>query len=124
MQIFADDDFTAYLNGINIGSGVYYPLSYISITPIAGINNLTVFVNNNAIDYLWVGSSPAILIFSITQDQNIPSCVNNNYYDHSTCVCKCNITLTCTYPQTWLDYPSCKCGCSSLCSGCVITDGC
>jgi len=46
LQIIGNDNFTAYLNGIRIASGKYFPISYVSVNPIEGANNLTIEVTN------------------------------------------------------------------------------
>lgn len=85
LSITADDTFTAYLNGVLVGTGNNWPTIYtFNVSVKCGFNNLTVIAINS------VPQTPAALIFSVAQDQsNCYSCSNSvyTYYNREACQC-------------------------------------
>lgn len=110
LRITADSGFTAYFNGVLLGTGSSYQKVYVfSLKLKCQNNNLTIFAHNRN-----KSSNPA-LIFAIVQDQSkCFSCDKNplGYYNRETCSCDCLSKCDCQHRlQSWLGYPYCGCKC-------------
>lgn len=113
LKIVADNEFTAYLNGMPTpvlsGSNWLKP-DAVDIRLQCGVNNLTVVATNRD------NFTPAGLAFSITQFQencyNCPSPLS--YYDSSSCSCQCVGGCNCREVNpnwVWSGFPNCGCTC-------------
>lgn len=119
LRATADNEFTAYINGVLVLSGNNWKNIYnASIALKCGINNLTIRVVNRH------SGTPAALVFSVTQDQT--SCFKclhpQGYYNSTTCNCSCYGNCNCSALNrawAWYGYPNCVCACPGLPVSCA-----
>lgn len=109
LQVTADQNFKAYLDGRLILSGNDWKSIYSADIKLnCGSHNLTIEATGGYSQY---GSG---VIFSLKQDQS--ECFNcglNGFWDYDECKCKCLTVCGCASPQRWLGYPACSCRCPS-----------
>ena len=119
LRITADNNFTAFLNGVLVGRGNNWQRVYLfNVALRCGRNNLTVVTfNTNA-------NTPAALIFGLLQNQSTCyMCASNPsaFYNRNTCRCQCTNTCNCSSNlQRFLAYPYCGCVCAAI-STCPVS---
>lgn len=106
LTITASQGFTAYLDGVLIGSGTNSSNIYRFLVNITcGNHNFTVVVH-------FARGNPG-LTFLIDQDQSgCYNCQLTGYWNENTCSCACTASpCQCVAPKVWKTYPVCGCGC-------------
>lgn len=85
LRVTADNTFTIYNNGVQIGTGSDWTKVFIFTLKLqCGWNNLTIVAVN------WDAGSPAALVFSVIQDQSTCYACRENpsaFYNREKCTC-------------------------------------